>query len=252
MNVNKENTSEFDWYPFLKDKEAVVFDLGNLFMDAVAIKVILSVLLIISMMLSLVGNVCTCVVVARDSAMRTPTNCYLLNLAVTDLIITAFTPVEVYNFWRPFYYPLGELGCRVHIILWDCLSNCSALTIVAFTVERYLVVSKPFLRSKLTLKSRVYKIVAANWMISLFFSVPDIFYIQLLEERKYIYCSFRLTDIFRGVLPVEIIIFFVIPMTIITVLYTLIAIKLKSGQKKLRSRSVMQNQNTDKAVKMLG
>lgn len=34
----------------------------------------------------LVGNACTCIVIARNPYMQTATNCYLFNLAVADML----------------------------------------------------------------------------------------------------------------------------------------------------------------------
>lgn len=252
MMVINQSDFENDSFTFFGPMEMAFFDSGNALEESNVVKLLLSLFMSVSMLLSVVGNVCTCAVIARDRTMRTPTNCYLLNLAVTDLMTALFVPIEIYILWIPDIYPFGEVGCRIHFILWDCLSNCSVLTIAAFTVERYLVVLKPFLRQKLTLKSRVYKIIAINWIISCSFCIPDIFYIDLLERKKYVYCYVTLSYVLKLIMPVEILVFFVIPMTIITVLYVLIALKLKSTQMKMRNSPVSLNQHRDKAVKMLG
>ncbi|CAG9785497.1 unnamed protein product [Diatraea saccharalis] len=228
------------------------YDDGNALDDADSVKIIISVFLGVSMILSVIGNVCTCAVIARDKTMRTPTNCYLFNLAITDLCFALFVPIEIYIIWIPDMYPLGEEGCRLHFLLSDLLCNCNVLTIAAFTVERYLVISKPFLRQKLTLKSRVFKIIAVIWAIAFIFCVPDIFYIDLLERKKYVYCYITVSDPIRIVLAMEEVVFFVVPMSIIFMLYILIAIKLKAANQRLRSSPANGKQHRDKAVKMLG
>lgn len=239
-------------YSFFGPIGMAFYDDGNVLDEALSVKILISIFLGICMILSIVGNVCTCAVIARDRSMRTPTNCYLFNLAITDLLFAAFVPIETYLIWIPYLYPLGEVGCRLHFFIYDCLCNCSALTIAAFTVERYLVVSNPFLRQKLSRNSRVFKIIAIIWVISVFFCVPDLFYIDLLEKKKYVYCYFTISETLKVLFGVEQIVFFVAPLTIIFVLYVLIALKLKSANNKLRSSPVTGNQNRDKAVKMLG
>lgn len=246
------NQSEFEDGSFISFFGPVELEMNDDDEDSMVIDILFSIFIVICMIVSIVGNVCTCAVIARDKTMRTPTNCYLLNLAITDLMIASFVPIEIYIYMVPDFYPFSEIGCRIHFFLWDCLSNCSALTISAFTVERYLVVSKPFLSQKLLLKSRVYKIIAAIWLISCIFCIPDIFYIGLLEGKKYVYCYFVMSHVLTVMMICDIFVFFVIPMTIITVLYVLIALKLKSTTLKLRSSPVTGNQSRGKAVKMLG
>ncbi|KAL0880751.1 hypothetical protein ABMA27_001959 [Loxostege sticticalis] len=240
-----------DSFSFFGPIGMAFYEDGNALDDPDPVKIITSTILGVLMILSIVGNGCTCAVITRDRTMRTPTNCYLFNLAITDLLLALFVPIEIYLIWCPDLYPFGEAGCRVHFLLYDCLCNCSALTICAFTIERYLVVSNPFLRQKLSLKSRVFKILGVIWTISFAFCVPDLFYIDLLEKKKYVYCFVTMADPMKILVGVEQLVFFVIPMTVIFVLYVLIAIKLKSANLKLRSSPVNGKQHRDKAVKML-
>lgn len=246
------NQSDFENGSFISFFGPVEVEINDDDEKLIVMDILFIIFLIICMIVSIVGNVCTCAVIARDKTMRTPTNCYLLNLAITDLMTALFVPIEIYILMVPDFYPFGEVGCRFHFFLWDCLSNCSALTISAFTVERYLVVSKPFLRQKLLLKSRVYKIIAVIWLTSCIFCIPDIFYIDLLERKKYVFCYFFMSDVLTIMMICDILVFFVMPMTIITVLYVLIALKLKSTSLKLRSSPASGNQSRSKAVKMLG
>ncbi|XP_023935417.2 neuromedin-U receptor 2 [Bicyclus anynana] len=228
------------------------YDDKSSFEESFLIKTILSVFLTTFMVLSLIGNICTCTVITREKSMRTPTNCYLLNLAITDLMVTIFVPVEIYIIWVPDFYPLGEQGCRIHFLLWDLLSSCSVLTILAFTIERYLVIAKPFLRQKLLLTSRVFKIIIVNWVVSSIFSVPSVYYVYFVERKENVYCFLTVPDKEKTYLvAVELFIFYGIPMTVIFGMYVMIAIKLKSNKAASRPSVVYGKQNRNKAVKML-
>ncbi|XP_063384319.1 pyrokinin-1 receptor-like [Cydia fagiglandana] len=220
--------------------------------DDDAVKVPVSILLVLCFIMSVVGNVCTCAVIIRDRSMRTPTNCYLFNIAITDLTTALFIPFEMYVMWAPDAYPFGEVGCIIHFLVWECLSNCSLLTIAAFTVERYLAVSKPFLRHKLTLKPRVYKIVATNWLVSACFCLPDLFLIRLYEKNDQAYCYMTLPFFLKLVIVTEMCVFFVMPMTMIFVLYILIAFKIKSMNVPNGTSPVNGKQYRDKTIVMLG
>ncbi|XP_047509137.1 pyrokinin-1 receptor-like [Pieris napi] len=226
-------------------------DENTSFEESNLVKIILSVVLSASMTLSLIGNCCTCAVICRERSMRIPTNYYLLNLAITDLMTALFIPIEIYMLWVQDYYPLGDEGCRMHFLIWDVLSNCSVLTILAFTVERYLVISKPFLRQRLALNSRVFKIIAAVWIIACIFSIPNGIYAYLVEKKENIYCCLTVKDNDKiYLIAVELIVFFVVPMTVIFVLYVLIALNLKSKRPQT-PHPALGKQNKNKAVKML-
>lgn len=43
-------------------------------------------ILIIIIIAGIVGNVCTCMVIALNAYMQTATNCYLFNLAIADML----------------------------------------------------------------------------------------------------------------------------------------------------------------------
>ncbi|XP_013142600.1 PREDICTED: neuromedin-U receptor 2-like isoform X3 [Papilio polytes] len=175
---NTNNNDKFFFYPNTKTigNSDITVDLN--------LNIILSGLLIVLLFVSLAGNISTCAVIVRNRSMRTPTNYYLFNLAVVDLVTALCIPFEIYILWKPQYFPIGEIGCRIHFIVWDCLSNCSVLTIFAFTIERYIVITKPFLRQSLVLTSRVKKIVTFNWLLSCLFCLLQVFNVFLYKRDK--------------------------------------------------------------------
>ncbi|XP_068632673.1 pyrokinin-1 receptor-like [Battus philenor] len=221
----------------------IVEDIGS--------KILLSGFLTMLLILSLVGNICTCAVIIRNRSMRTPTNCYLFNLAIADLLTALCIPIEIYIIWMPDYFPIGEMGCRIHFVIWDCLSNCSVLTIFAFTIERYIVITKPFLRQTLALTSRVIKIVTFNWMLSCLFCMLQVFNVFLFEHKKGFYCFLQITDRMLIIMTIDLLIFFGFPMTVIFVIYILIAFNLKYTNKNLKNSPANGRKNRDKAITML-
>ncbi|CAG4985870.1 unnamed protein product [Colias eurytheme] len=237
------DTSTYTWYGI----GLSFYDDHDTFQETNLVKSILSCILGVSMVLSLVGNTCTCAVITRERSMKIPTNYYLLNLAITDLMTALFVPIEIYIIWIKDQYPFSDEGCRLHFLIWDVLSNCSVLTILAFTIERYLVISKPFLRQRLALNSRVFKIITVIWIIACMFSVPNVFFTYLVERKNNIYCCLTVAEEKIIMIAVELVVFFVVPMTVIFVLYILIALILKSQS----SHPAYGAHNKNKAVKML-
>ena len=65
----------------------------------------------IFLILGVLGNVATCLVIMNNEYMRTTTNIYLFNLAVTDLATLLFAmPSELYLMWRQYPWTFGEVG----------------------------------------------------------------------------------------------------------------------------------------------
>ena len=102
----------------------------------------------------ILGNVATCLVIIKNEYMKTATNIYLLNLALTDIAtllignllitygfllniysITAL-PMEVFQMWHQYPWTLGEFACDAKIVITEAITYASILTIVAFTTER--------------------------------------------------------------------------------------------------------------------
>ena len=60
----------------------------------------------------LVGNVSTCVVIARSRHMHTATNYYLFSLALSDLLLlVSGLPPEICHIWSRYPYLFGEVFC---------------------------------------------------------------------------------------------------------------------------------------------
>lgn len=84
-----------------------------------------------------IGNVSTCVVIARNKSMHTATNYYLFSLAVSDLLLlVSGIPPEMYYIWSQFPYIFGEAFCIIQSFAAETSANATVLTITAFTVER--------------------------------------------------------------------------------------------------------------------
>lgn len=87
----------------------------------------------------LIGNVSTCVVIARNKSMHTATNYYLFSLAISDLLLLlSGLPQEMYYIWSHFPYVFGEAFCIIQGFAAETSANATVLTITAFTVERFV------------------------------------------------------------------------------------------------------------------
>ncbi|XP_076766318.1 pyrokinin-1 receptor [Xylocopa sonorina] len=170
--------------------------------------------------------------------MHTATNYYLFSLAVSDLLLLiSGLPPEMYYIWSHFPYVFGEAFCIIQSFAAETSSNATVLTITAFTVERYVAICHPFISHTMSKLSRAVKFIVVIWLLALCLAVPQaiqfgIVYRQnnngteMLDSAQ---CSMKWTLI-EHAFEISTMLFFVLPMTIITVLYVLIAIKLRRSR----------------------
>ncbi|XP_054003341.1 pyrokinin-1 receptor-like isoform X1 [Hylaeus anthracinus] len=184
-----------------------------------------------------VGNVSTCVVIARNKSMHTATNYYLFSLAVSDLLLLiSGLPPEMYYIWSNFPYVFGEAFCIIQSFAAETSANATVLTITAFTVERYVAICHPIISHTMSKLSRAVKFVIVIWVLALCLAVPQAYTFgivyqydndsPILDTAR---CSTKWTLI-EHAFQISTILFFVVPMTIITVLYILIAIQLRKSR----------------------
>lgn len=94
------------------------------------------------------GNVCTCLVIAKNKYMHTATNYYLFNLAIADLLLLIIgLPPETYSIWSAYPWIFGDVFCIVRTLLAEMSTNASILTITAFTIERFVVLNYMILQT---------------------------------------------------------------------------------------------------------
>ena len=149
-------------------------------------KIIATIAYIILGAAAIIGNVMVMAVVLRVSHMRTPTNCYLVSLALADAIvgaITIFMHSVPENFLPKGTFLYGRAGCLIIIFLEYLAFNVSALSITAFTVERYIAICHPMKAHIICSVSRATKIIIAIWVFEIAYSMQWFFLLGYQEEE---------------------------------------------------------------------
>ncbi|CAB0044329.1 unnamed protein product [Trichogramma brassicae] len=179
-----------------------------------------------------IGNISTCIVIARNKSMHTATNYYLFSLAISDLLLLfCGLPVEIYVVWFKYPYVFGETFCVLRGVAAETSTNASVLTITAFTAERYVAICHPFLSHTMSKLSRAIKLILVIWLIALAFAVPlalPFGLVQYSPRPEDVLCQFK-GEIFKHSFELSTLLFFIVPMTLIMVLYVLIGLKLKKS-----------------------
>ncbi|KAK4882871.1 hypothetical protein RN001_006190 [Aquatica leii] len=199
-------------------------------------------------MAGLLGNLCTCIVIARNKCMHTTTNYYLFSLAVSDLLLLiSGLPNEIYSTWSKYPYIFGETFCVLQGFAAETSANATVLTITAFTIERYLAICHPFLSHTMSKLSRAIKYIIGIWVLAMSLALPQAMAFGIFhEESTDVYIAsddHYVCTIKRVVIPyafeISTLVFFIAPMSLITILYILIGISInKSTNIKNRDGSI--------------
>ncbi|XP_017787356.1 PREDICTED: neuropeptides capa receptor-like [Habropoda laboriosa] len=189
------------------------------------------------------GNVATCIVIMRNPSMQTATNYYLFSLAISDVILLVLgLPNELSLFWQQYPWVLGVGLCKIRAYVSEMSSYVSVLTIVAFSMERYLAICHPLRVYTISGLKRPIRFILAAWSIALVCAIPFAIYtkVNLVEyppdSGKYSADS-AICAMLLPYMPdfplyeLSSIIFFLVPMLVILVVYIRMGLKIRSSTK---------------------
>lgn len=179
-------------------------------------------------------------------------------------------PQEAYTIWEAYPWRFGKAFCIFKAMLSEVTSYASVLTITAFTIERYVAICHPLKSHKMLDLGLTIKIIIAIWIFSLLCAIPYPIHTRIFYYVHYPGTNTPVLDSLQCNIPpqwqarmgiifqVSSFLFFIIPMTLITVIYIMIAVALRrtalnrSGSEE-KSRGSGTPSNSIKAVlRMLG
>ena len=109
------------------------------------------------------GNGLVCFVVARNPAMRTPRNIFIINLAISDLTFNLMKVLMT-------RWPLGEFMCKFVPMLAGTNVFVSTISITAITLDRFQVIVYPTKDSMKEVGAAV--ALLSIWLISILMASP--------------------------------------------------------------------------------
>ncbi|XP_015283646.1 PREDICTED: thyrotropin-releasing hormone receptor-like [Gekko japonicus] len=185
----------------------------------------LSVFLVLGVCgVGIVGNVMVVLVVTTTRDMWTPTNCYLVSLAMADLmvLVAAGLPNVSESLTGTWIY--GYVGC-LGITYFQYLGiNVSSCSITAFTVERYIAICHPMKAQAMCTVSRAKRIIAFIWSLTAVYCLLWFFLVDINVSRsRQVECGYKVSrNLYLPIYLLDFALFFVTPLFLATVLYGLI------------------------------
>ena len=158
-----------------------------------------SIIYVIIIIASLLGNITVCVVILTTRSLRQSINsCFILSLAVSDLITTClvmpFDLEQIISFGR---WRHGEIMCNVWTTTYLIAVPTSILSLLALTVYRYRLLREPldiYKASPLMTRRRASIVVCCLWAYSILFSFAPVFGWKWRPRSVYFeYCYFNVS-----------------------------------------------------------
>lgn len=194
----------------------------------------MTIVYLILLITGVIGNVCTCIVIARNRYMHTATNYYLFSLAVSDLLLLVLgLPQDLHHLWSKYPYIFGEAFCILRGWTSETSTNASILTITAFTVERYLAICHPIRAHTMSRLSRAIKFIIVIWILAALSAISMGYQLGIIYEKDNFGTDVLETATCTMKRPLNhafewsTFLFFFFPSTILCILYALIGLQLR-------------------------
>ncbi|XP_026753436.3 neuromedin-U receptor 2-like [Galleria mellonella] len=214
--------------------------------------------LLIIFVVGVTGNLLTCTVIYLDRNMHTATNYYLFNLAISDFIVSFGILLEVNIIWYMpnFYYfqdyDLGNVVCKIHFFLVVALWNNGILIMTTLAIERYIAIWHPLLLKSTPVWRRCMKTIILIWTVAILETLPEVWTVNLINADKSPICFIIPTPFAKVINAVLGLVTFIIPLGIMTFVYSMIAFKVNVSQTSdSRDRIFNHRNNRSKVNKLI-
>jgi thyrotropin-releasing hormone receptor len=214
------------------------------------IRIIMTLIFTVLSIIGIFGNILVILVVFKVPGMRTPTNCYLVSLALSDCIFfLATSPTEIsYLHITATTYIFGSFGCAIFTYIPYLAINTSSLSITAFTIERFIGICYPLRARYICTVKRAKIIILFIWVFSIFYNSPWLYLATLTPLKNGETCTFKLERdnwAYKALYFTDLGMFYCVPMILNILIYgkityTLSNSSMKSGKSSMH-KSIMRN-----------
>ncbi|XP_069094190.1 melanopsin-like [Pleurodeles waltl] len=142
-----------------------------------------------------IGNLLVLYAFYSNKRLRTPPNYFIMNLAVSDFLMSASqAPVCFLNSLHKKWI-LGEIGCDLYAFCGALFGITSMMTLLAISIDRFLVITRPLQSIRWSSKKRTSQIIVLVWLYSLFWSLAPLFgWSSYVPEGLKISCTWDYTN----------------------------------------------------------
>ncbi|XP_007421760.1 neuropeptide FF receptor 1 [Python bivittatus] len=131
----------------------------------------------------MIGNMLVCFIVLKNRQMRTVTNFFILNLAISDVLVGIFCMPTTLVDNLITGWPFDIFMCKMSGLVQGMSVSASVFTLVAIAVERFRCIVYPF-RQKLTLQIALI-IIVIIWVLALIIMCPSAVTLTVTRDENH-------------------------------------------------------------------
>ncbi|XP_061175179.1 neuropeptide FF receptor 2-like [Saccostrea echinata] len=221
-------------------------------------------------LVAIVGNLLMIIIIVQSPKMRNVTNYYILNLAISDMLVGLFAiwihlVDDLTQGWV-----LGSFLCKFNPFMQITAMCASVFTLVAIAGDRFFAIVFP-LKSRVT-QRKVSVIIIVIWLAAIAIALPVLFFYAYMERPWKNFVEKYCTEVWPQILQSDgtcdqgkssrkaywiclLVVLNWVPMLLMMIAYTVIFIKLRKTRRVSKtgrlSMSVVQQRSKKKVVKML-
>lgn len=141
----------------------------------------------IVVILSLFGNILVIVILAKYENLKSITNTFILNLAVSDLFFTAGLPFWAY--YHMYGWTLGSYACKIVSFVFYLGFYSSGFLLILMTAHRYIAVMNPL--SDIVSTKGFYSVLVSvvMWGLSVLVTSPAFMFTKFVEPNHCVFAS---------------------------------------------------------------
>ena len=176
---------------------------------------------------ALIGNLLVFITVYRNPNLRTSTNYYYANMAVSDFLASLtswplyLTDEIITSKGSLIQGPLATPGCKVGVYVRSVSTVVSILSLVLIAVDRFIATVYPLKATLLSSKIRI-SLMFATWFIGVGYCVPMFYFFKVEEVGEETFCRFAWDDTLAVAVyyTAGIIMLNIVPLIAIVILYS--------------------------------
>ncbi|XP_014241538.1 tachykinin-like peptides receptor 86C isoform X2 [Cimex lectularius] len=125
------------------------------------------------------GNAIVMWIVLAHRRMRTVTNYFLVNLSVSDLLMSLFNCIFNFTFMLDSHWPFGAVYCTFNNFVANVSVAASVFTLVAISLDRYMAIVRP-LKHRISRRKAGFAL-AVIWLASCLLALPCLLYSTTMQ-----------------------------------------------------------------------
>ncbi|XP_052442639.1 trace amine-associated receptor 13c-like [Carassius gibelio] len=195
-------------------------------------------------LLTVCGNLLVIISVSHFKQLHTPANILILSLAVSDLLVGVFVMPLHLSWVIESCWTSGPVMCSALKIVNFQATSVSVHTVALIAVDRFLALSSPFLYSEKVSPTVICIVSLFNWLFSLFYNFTLLFVNGNFTD---VTCPGICIAIIDGISSfIDLIVVFLMPCTLIIILYTHVFVIVKRHVTAIRGLQVHNSAGSSK------